>query len=106
MKVTQTVNGIPTAVLTTITHYDKTILVTTAIGVSGSGYSADHLTFTLPNGETYDSSTDELQVEYNGAGQHDGVEFDYEVSATATTIIFKAANAVPKDGRIRFIKKS
>jgi len=99
---TRFINGVPTAVTTFLIHYDESILVTTEIGVSGTGYNAAHTEFTLPNGETYDGTTSELLVEINGLGQVEGITFNYGISESESKITF--ITAIPKNARIRFIK--
>lgn len=84
-----------------ITHYDQTIHVTTDIGFAGTGYDTTHKIFTLPNSQTYDSTTDELKVLVNGVHQVEGYQYDYEAGSSATTVTFD--NAVPKNARVTFI---
>lgn len=102
MRTIQFVNGIPTTVVSGLSQYDESILVTTEIGVSGTGYNAAHTVFTLPSAETYDGTINELKVEVNGFGQVEGVEYNYDNNSTATTVTF--ITPISKDARVRFIK--
>lgn len=102
-KAIRFIDGIPTTIDLTasVSHYDESIPVTTEIGVAGTGYDSTHKIFTLPNAQTYDSTTDELKTQINGIGQVEGVSFNYTVGAASTTITF--VNAIPKNARVRFI---
>jgi hypothetical protein len=104
MKAIKLVSGIPTMteITTSITQYDQSILVNTEIGVSGTGYNSAHTIFTLPNSETYNGTIDELKVEVNGVGQIEGVDYNYDNNASATTFTFIIA--IPKNARIRMFK--
>lgn len=95
----QYVNGIPTTVDSEVSYYDESILVTTEIGVSGTGYTSDHKTFTLPNAKTYDGTKDQLKVQVNGVGQVEGVHFTYGSGGSETTFTF--INAVLKNALVR-----
>jgi hypothetical protein len=104
MKALQLIGGLPKTIelSTVLNYYDETTLVTTEIGVAGTGYNAAHTVFTLPNGETYDGTIDQLEVEVNGVGQIDGINYDYEDSVAASYITF--LDAIPKNARVRFRK--
>ena len=109
-KIIRLINGIPTAVLIssgTPTVYDESILVTTDIGVAGTGYNSGHTIFTLPNGMTYDGTKNELQVyigDYINGGLKliEGVDFLYGLTSSETTITL--TKAVPKNIRVGFVK--
>lgn len=103
MKVIQFVNGIPKTVnLTgTVNFYEATVPVTTAIGVAGTGYDANHLVFTLPNSQTYDGTKNVLLVYLNGVLQESGVDFNYTNSSSATTVTF--LSAVIQSARVQFL---
>lgn len=83
-------------------YYDTSVLVDTPIGVGGAYYDTTHTVFTLPNGETYNSNTDELLVYVNGVLFEDGSDFNYEVSTSATTVTF--LQQIPEHSRVRFRK--
>jgi len=107
-KLSAHLKGLDTALsgagLGTLTYYDSSVLVTTDIGVAGTGYNNSHTIFTLPNSETYNGTIDELLVFVNGIAWEDGVDFNYQNSTTATTIT--ALTAIPKNSRVRFRKVS
>lgn len=103
MRYTKFIDGIPTEVSEAVgggISYQESVPVTNDVGNSGTGYDADHLVFTLPNGKTYDGTLDELMVSRNGVDWNEGVEYTYEASATATTIT--CTDAQPKYSRIEF----
>ena len=109
-KVVRLIAGIPTTVEISAgapTIYDASILVTTEIGIAGTGYDAAHLVFTLPNAMTYNGTKEELEVfvgdnTSGGLAQVEGVDFTYGVGTTETTITM--TRAMPKDARVRFRK--
>ena len=98
------VNDIPTLVDEALgggISYQESVPVTTVIGVSGTGYDSAHIVFTLPNAKTYDgASLDELIVSRNGVVLTEGTDYNYENSASATTITMTVAQ--PKNSRIQF----
>lgn len=110
VKIVQMVNRIPTTVEVNTggaTVYNESVLVTTEIGVAGTGYNAAHTVFTLPNGETYNGTKKELQIHQGdnatgGIWLVEGVHFEYGPGIAETTITM--LKAVPKDARITFIK--
>jgi hypothetical protein len=96
--------GIPTGadVTASINYYDESVPITTDIGTPGTGYNDAHTRFTLPNSETYDGTTNQLEVFCNEAQWEPGIHFNYQNSSSATYIDTIAA--IPKDNRIRFRK--
>ncbi len=80
-------------------YYDESISVDNNIGVSGPGYDSTHTVFTLPNGETYEASLNNLQVFCNEASWEEGIHYSYTSATTITTL-----TAIPKYSRIRFRK--
>jgi hypothetical protein len=111
-KIIRLINGVPTAVLVSTgapSIYDESILVTTDIGVAGTGYNSAHTIFTLPNGMTYDGTKSELQIfigDYVNGGSKliEGVDFTYGITSSETTITL--IRAVPKNIRVGFVKIS
>ena len=108
-RVVQIIDGVHTTVElpSTLTYYKESILITTDIGTPQAGVSADHKTITLPNGETYDGTTDQLRVligsDKDGVlPQVEGVDFNYDNNVAATTVAL--IKAIPKDARIEFEK--
>lgn len=99
-KYIKLVSGLP--VTEDETFYDASIYVTTEIGIPGTGYSSDHTIFTLPNSQTYDGTTNELEVWCNEARWEPGIHFSYQLSTSATTIT--TLTAIPNESRIRFRK--
>lgn len=97
-KFLRMVDGIPTTidVSSLTTTYQSSFLVSTPLAIND--------TVTLPNGETYDGTIDQLKVERNGVGWVEGVEYQYQNSTTATYIT--VLQAVPADSRINFYKVS
>lgn len=109
-KVVRLIAGIPTTVeITTggVSIYDASILITTEIGVAGTGYNAAHTVFTLPNAMTYDGTKEELEVfagddTDGGNALVEGIDFTYGGSTSETTIT--TTRAMPNGMRIRFRK--
>jgi len=107
-KVSAHLKGLDTKVVGlggTLTFYDESILITTEIGVAGTGYNAAHTEFTLPNAKTYNGTIDALEVFAGdnldgGLSLVEGVDFDYENSTTATKVT--TTKGLPKNIRIRF----
>lgn len=87
-----------------LNFYDVSILVTTEIGSSGSGYNAAHTEFTLPNDETYDGLTNKLLVMCNEATWENGVHFDYQELPNATKITTYVPISIGNRIRFRMIK--
>ena len=91
-----------TYVKATIEEYDQSIYVNTEIGVAGTGYDSAHTQFTLPNGEVYDGTVEQLEVFCNEAPWELGIHFNYQNKTNATYITTLVA--IPKYSRIRFRK--
>src|SRR5687768_1989443 len=95
------VNGFPTEVEDVVYFYDKTIVVNTEIGVAGTGYDADHLVFTLPDGETYDGSLNQLVVIVNEVVYgNDKITLGPGTAETTVTL----SVAVQNPGTVRILK--
>lgn len=80
------------------TYNEETILVTNDVGSSGAGWNAAHTVFTVPNGKTYDGTTNKLYVDANGFLQTIGVDVVFVNNIAATQ--FTLSKAVPKYGRV------
>lgn len=91
-------NGIPTTV-------DESLAASTyQASYPVSAPLSSGATITLPDGETYNGTLDELKVERNGIGWKEGIEFSYQVLSNATYITLN--QDVPSGGTIDFYKVS
>jgi len=93
---------VTTSSIASFEHYDADVPVTTDIGTPGSNYDAAHLVFTLPFSETYDATVSQLNVEVEGKGQYEGVDFNYGSGVDATTVTF--LYPIPNGTTVRFHK--
>ena len=98
-KFLRLINGIPTTVEVSssgATTYQASYLVVTPLVIND--------TVTLPNGETYNGTIDELVVKRNGVEWTEGIEYQYQNTTSATYIT--VLQDVPVDSRINFYKVS